>query len=102
MELSYGELKCKEIVNTKSGAKMGKPIDMIFASNGTSVLGIVAAGQHKLFRPAEDIFIPWKNITKIGTDVILVDIDICRSLSAVRKQDNDNVCDGNGRGGDFL
>ena len=102
MELSFCELKSKEIVNVKSGAKMGKPIDMIFAANGTCVLGIVAPGVRKLFRPVEDIFIPWKNITKIGSDVILVDIDMCRSLTAMRKQDGENGRDGQSRDGDYL
>lgn len=102
MELSYTELKCKDIVNTKNGAKMGKLVDIIFAANGSGVLGIVAPGQRKLFRPVEDIFIPWKNIEKIGADVILVDIDVCSSMAAVRKdgQNNGAVCPD--RSGDYL
>ena len=102
MELSYTELRCKEIVNLLSGAKMGKLVDVIFAADGSGVLGIVAPGQRKLFKPQEDIFIPWKNITKIGSDVILVDIDVCRSLTAMRKQDGENGRDGQSRDGDYL
>ena len=90
MELSYAELKCKEIVNVKSGARMGRIVDIIFACDGSGVLGIVAPGEKKLFKATEDIFIPWKNITKIGSDVILVDIDVKTSPAVVRKKPDDN------------
>ncbi len=101
MELSYTELRCKEIVNLLSGAKMGKLVDVIFAADGSGVLGIVAPGQRKLFKPQEDIFIPWKNIKKIGSDVILVEIVLSEVTSVVRGKNPDgSVCD---KGcGDFL
>lgn len=72
MEISYSELRSKEVVNTLNGARMGKMIDMIIDANGKNVLGIVVPGERKLFKSCEDIFIPWRNITKIGEDVILV------------------------------
>ena len=96
MELSYAELKCKEIVNVKSGARMGRIVDIIFACDGSGVLGIVAPGEKKLFKATEDIFIPWKDIVKIGSDVILVDIDVKTSSAVVRKKcegDADCSCD---------
>lgn len=100
MELSYAELRCKEIVNTLSGSKMGRPIDVIFASDGSGVLGIVAAGQHKLFKPQEDIFIPWKNIKKIGSDVILVEINVSTATTLVKGGDSNSIC--GDCGGNFL
>lgn len=72
MEISYSELRSKEVVNTQNGARMGKMIDMIIDANGKSVLGIVVPGERKLFKNCEDVFIPWRNIAKIGEDVILV------------------------------
>lgn len=72
MEISYTELRSKEVVNTQNGARMGKMIDMIIDSNGKNVLGIVVPGTRRLFRANEDIFIPWRSISKIGDDVILV------------------------------
>ena len=41
MEISYSELRCKEVVNLNSGVKMGKIIDMIIDANGKNVLGVV-------------------------------------------------------------
>ena len=68
MELSYTDLRTKEVINLRNGARMGKIIDMIIDSNGKNVLGLVVPGIHKLFKATEDIFIPWCNIEKIGDD----------------------------------
>ena len=87
MEISYTELRSKEVVNVNNGARMGKIIDMIIDSNGKDVLGLVVPGVRKIFRASEDIFIPWRNITKIGSDVILVCIDAC-SLTNVARSEN--------------
>ncbi len=84
MELSYTDLRTKEVINLRNGARMGKIIDMIIDSNGKNVLGLVVPGIHKLFKATEDIFIPWCNIEKIGDDVILVTLDI-NSLTNVTK-----------------
>ena len=64
MEISYNELRCKEVVNLHNGARMGKIIDMIIESNGKDVLGLVVPGVRKLFKASEDIFIPWNNISQ--------------------------------------
>ena len=84
MEISYTELRSKEVVNLQNGARMGKIIDMIIDSNGKNVLGLVVPGTRRLFKASEDIFIPWCNISKIGNDVILVSLDI-RTLTNVTK-----------------
>lgn len=90
MELSYSDLRTKEVVNLQNGAKMGKLVDMIIDSNGKNVLGIVVPGIKKLFKPGEDIFVPWCNISKIGSDVILVSLDMT-SLTGVTKSAEMNL-----------
>ena len=84
MEISYTELRSKEVVNLQNGARMGKIIDLIIDSNGKNVLGLVVPGVRRLFKGSEDIFIPWRDITKIGSDVILVSMDV-HSLTNVTK-----------------
>ncbi len=90
MEIGYSELRTKEVVNLKNGARMGKIIDMIIDSSGKCVLGVVVPGVRKLFKSAEDIFIPWGNISKIGDDVILVQID-ANSLTNVARSPEMNL-----------
>lgn len=87
MEISYSELRCKEVVNTQNGARMGKMIDMIIDTNGKNVLGIVVPGVKKLFKGSEDIFIPWRSIAKIGTDVILVCLEASMLTSVAHSQE---------------
>ncbi len=102
MEISYSELRTKEVVNLQNGARLGKIIDMIVDCNGKNVLGVVVPGIKKLFKSGEDIFIPWCNISKIGSDVILVSLDMT-SLTGVTKSNEMHLegvpCSG---GEDFL
>ena len=99
MEISYNELRCKEVVNLQNGVRMGKIIDLILDTGGKEVLGLVVPGIRRLFRANEDIFIPWCDITKIGDDVILVSLNV-RALTSIRKSKdsgqsvcNNDVCD---------
>ena len=87
MEISYTELRAKEVVNLQNGARMGKVIDMIIDSNGKNVLGLVVPGIRRLFKSGEDIFIPWCNISKIGNDVILVSLDVASLTNLTRTPD---------------
>ena len=104
MEISYTELRSKEVVNVNNGSRLGKIIDMRIDSNGKNGLGVVVPGVRKIFRASEDIFIPWRNITKIGTDVILVSIDINSLTNVVHSQNMDlgKPCDDGCKNDDYL
>lgn len=95
MEISYTELRSKEVVNLQNGQRMGKIIDLIIESSGKNVLGVVVPGVRKLFRANEDIFIPWRNISKIGEDAILVSLDASALTNVIKSADmNLADCDG--------
>lgn len=77
MELSFSDLKCKEVINVTDGKKLGCVIDVVFHSCNGMVLGFIVPGNKKgfnFFKPCENIFIPYNNICKIGIDVILVEL----------------------------
>ncbi|MDD4290749.1 MAG: YlmC/YmxH family sporulation protein [Clostridia bacterium] len=76
MNLSFCELRQKEVVNTLNGQRLGKPLDVVFCCETAVISGIVMQGEKKLFKSTENIFIPWKDITKIGEDVILVNFTV--------------------------
>ena len=90
MEISYNELRQKEIVNVLCGKRMGKLTDLIFSTNTKKVLGIVVPSEHKLFRQREDFFIPWENITQIGDDVILVSVNVDNCTAIVKTNAKDS------------
>ena len=81
MDISYTDLRCKDVVNVVNGSKMGKIVD----SNGKCVLGLVVPGIRKIFKSNEDIFIPWESIVKIGNDTILINLDLSAVTNVVHK-----------------
>ncbi len=74
METSFGELRKKEAVNLCDGRKLGKVCDVVFTWPEGRVLGIVVPGGKGFRWGKADLFIDIKKITKIGVDVILVEI----------------------------
>ena len=76
MEISFAELRAKEVVNMSDGKKFGHIIDMSLSLTG-QVLGILLSPDKCVFKTIGDgkcIFVPWRNICRIGDDVILVDL----------------------------
>lgn len=76
MEVSFSELKEKEIINVFDGKKLGRIIDILFDNSSGTVRGVVVPGEKKLFRKGEDIFVPLEKLKKIGDDVILVSLQV--------------------------
>lgn len=76
------ELKQKEVVNLCDGKRLGKVCDVVFSYPEGKVQGIVAPGGRGFRWGKADLFIDLKNVTKIGVDVVLVEI-----RSAPGKQD---------------
>ena len=71
-EISFNDVRSKEIINIYDGKRLGRVIDFVFEKESGKVLGFVIPGIKKAFRKTDDIFIPLGNIKKIGDDVILV------------------------------
>ena len=75
-EITFCEMREKEIVNLYDGKRLGRVLDLVFDQNSNTVLGIVVPAIRKLFsRKGDDIFIPLNLIEKIGDDVILVRLE---------------------------
>jgi sporulation protein YlmC with PRC-barrel domain len=72
MEVTFQQLREKQVVSTQTGACLGKVCDLTFNFKTGCVLGVVLPG--KGFFSREDLFIPLSGIEKIGEDVILVRI----------------------------
>ncbi len=76
MEISFSDLKEKEIVNVYDGKKLGRVTDILFDNSSGSVQGIVVPGEKRLFHKSDEIFIPLEKLKRIGDDVILVGLQI--------------------------
>ena len=78
MEITFCDLRAKEVINICDGKRLGNIIDMVFDSCTTRVTGIVVPGEKSFFsffKNNPDIFIPFCKICKIGKDVILVELN---------------------------
>ena len=75
----YSKLRQKEVVNIIDGARLGYICDLVLDICTGKICAIVVPGASRFsffFKGERDQVIPWKNIRKIGEDVILVEIDI--------------------------
>jgi YlmC/YmxH family sporulation protein len=72
------ELMLKDVIDINRGKKLGYIDDVdINLDEGTIKALIIPSSQYKMFRffsKRQDIIIEWKDIHKIGEDVILVSI----------------------------
>jgi len=94
MELSYNELRKRDVVNISDGRCLGKIIDIRLSFPDGILVGIVVPGRKtkgffRIFDKSE-LYIDESRIIKIGGDVILVDIncgDVCSAGVRVNKPD---------------
>ncbi len=77
MELTFCDLKGKDIINISDGKNMGPLSDIAFDTCCGKVTGILVPCNKNffnIFKTNNDLFIPYNRICKIGKDIILVDI----------------------------
>jgi len=72
MDVTFCELRNKEVVNMLNGRRLGRVCDIAVSCETCRILSVVVPNDKKFFRSKEDLFIPWRNVIKIGDDVILV------------------------------
>ena len=75
--ISFCELRRKEVINLRDGARLGAGCDLEVDLCSGTVCSIVVPGPPRFFgilRSDEELVIPYDRISKIGDDVILVDV----------------------------
>ncbi|WP_250278205.1 YlmC/YmxH family sporulation protein [[Clostridium] colinum] len=73
------DLRQKEVINIKDGARLGFVTDVEINIKTGCVLKIIIAGPCKMlgfFGKETEYVINWCDIKKIGDDIILVDVDV--------------------------
>ena len=74
VETSFGELRRKEVININDGKRLGKVSDVVFTYPEGKVQGIVVPGGRGFRWGKAELFIELKCVTKIGVDVVFVEI----------------------------
>lgn len=77
------DMKQKEVINSSDGIRLGFISDIEVDMKDGKILKIFVPGPSKvfgMFGSQKEYCIPWDSITKIGEDIILVDIDVDKAL----------------------
>ena len=99
-EITFCDLREKEVINTVDGKKLGRVVDLVMTCSG-DVLGFIVPGEKRLLRAlssCDTLFVPWKCIVKIGEDAILVKLTgnaagaVCGSVDDDKKHHEHNDC----------
>ena len=80
--MNLSDLQSKEIIDISSGRKIGSIVDVIVSANGMIsklVLEDRRSSRRFLSSSREENYLDWKQIIKIGDDIILVE-DNCDSV----------------------
>ena len=97
MELSYNELRKRDVVNVSDGRCLGRIIDMRLCFPEGVLTGIVVPGRKTrgFFRwfDKSQLYIDESRIIKIGGDVILVDVN-CGEMCAYTVRGSSHQRDG--------
>ncbi|MCH5147800.1 MAG: PRC-barrel domain-containing protein [Clostridiales bacterium] len=72
MEITFSELKQRDVINLIDGKHMGKVCDISFTFPKGDVLGFTVTGCKGFRFSKQEIFLPIKSVVKIGQDAVLV------------------------------
>jgi YlmC/YmxH family sporulation protein len=81
--VKISDFQTKDVINIVDGKKLGQISDLELDLRNGTIESIVVPNSSRffgLFGGATDVVIPWRNIVKIGMDVVLVKIDDVRSF----------------------
>lgn len=75
---SINEIRNKEVINIKTGARLGFPSDIEIDLENGHLVSLVVPGNYRLlgiFGKDSDTIIKWENIKTIGNDLIVIEMD---------------------------
>ncbi len=77
MQCRIADLRCKEVVNICDGFRLGYVEDILLDTMTGKIVALVVPGPCKflgLFFPGDDYIIQWDCVSRIGDDLILVEV----------------------------
>jgi len=76
--VKISELRLRDVINTMDGKRLGTIKDIDFDLEAGKIKSLILPGSggrfFSMFARSEEVVVPWENITKIGVDVILVNL----------------------------
>lgn len=75
MEVTFSQLKQKEVINLNDGKNLGKVCDVTFSVPEYKITGLSVTGGKGFRFTRQDVFIPISSVVKIGEDTVLVKLE---------------------------
>ena len=86
---TIAELRNKEVVNVRDGARLGRVFDIEVDVVSGCVVSLIVPERAKFFSFfSREFVIPWKDVCMVGEDLILVDTDACMATDTREKRPN--------------
>lgn len=88
--MKISDFQSKDVINIVDGKKLGVISDLELDLRQGRIESIVVPSNGKFFGffgGAADVIIPWRNIVKIGMDVVLVKLDESRAYRPAEDTD---------------
>ena len=85
----FSELRYKEVIDVHTGTRMGYVCDAEFDEAEGKLTSLITPGKAKLFGllgREDDYVLPWNCIARMGTDIILVELDANQARRHRQKQ----------------
>ncbi len=76
MELRLQDLRYREVINTRTGERLGYVNDVLLDAATGRVTALVVPGKAKMLGilgREDDYLLPWTGISRLGEDYVLVD-----------------------------
>ena len=76
MELRLQDLRYREVINTRTGERLGYVSDVLLDTATGRITALLVPGKARLlgiFGREDDYLLPWTGISRLGEDIILVD-----------------------------
>lgn len=84
-----GDLRCREVVNIADGKRLGFVDDVLLDIHDGRVIALTVRGGARAFGIVgreDDYVLPWESITRMGDDIILVEVR--GEYQRIKKQKN--------------
>ncbi len=72
MEVTFSDLKQKDVINLNDGKNLGKVCDLTFSFPDNNVTGFTVTGCKGFRFSKQEVFLPISCVVKIGDDAVLV------------------------------
>lgn len=92
MQLTFSDLKKKEVVSTEDGRKLGRVCDVVLCYPDYRWVGIIVPNGHWFMGKKRGLVIDLKKIVKIGEDVILVRLPLSQKSPNFGGVDGERDC----------